>query len=122
MPQSSFSFWDSKKIVIILISAMAVFACVRSDQQAENQTLNVSGANGKEVYKLYCAACHGEDGKLNLNNASDLSQSTLTQEERMEIIKNGKGMMIPYVDILSEEELEAVAKYTQKLVSKKKGS
>ena len=123
MNQPNFSFWDSKKLVVFLVAAMAIFACVQSDKQAGDSTATtVSGANGKEVYSLYCAACHGEDGKLMMNEASDLSISKLSLDERIALIQKGKGLMVPYTDILSKEEIEAVAKYTQKLVTNKKGS
>ena len=72
-------------------------------------------AAGKTVYKTYCVACHGIDGKLNLNGAKDFTQSTLAIAERKNIITNGKGLMTPFKEVLSEEEINAVAAYTMEL-------
>lgn len=71
---------------------------------------------GKIIYKQYCVACHGADGKMALNGAKDLSASTIAMEERINQITNGKGMMTPYKDILSEEQIKNVAEYLDELI------
>ena len=64
-----------------------------------------------EKYKMFCAVCHGVDGKLNINGASDLSKSKLTKKGRIRIITKGKGLMTPFKGILSEDEIKDIAKY-----------
>ncbi len=71
---------------------------------------------GKLVYKQYCQLCHGADGKLALSGAKDLSVSEIDMEERINQITNGKGLMTPYKDILSKEQIEAVAEYLDELI------
>lgn len=75
-----------------------------------------SNRKGKLVYKQYCQLCHGADGKLGLSGAKDLSISEIDMEERINQITNGKGMMTPYKDILSKEQIEAVADYIGELI------
>ena len=70
------------------------------------------GPDGAAVFRQYCVTCHGADGKLGLNGAKDLSQSPLTREQRIQIITNGKNMMTPFGEMLSPEEIRAVADYT----------
>lgn len=70
---------------------------------------------GKTVYKTYCVACHGPDGKLMLNEAPDLSVSKMTMEERLENIRKGGSMMPAFAEVLSEEQIEAVAEYLDEL-------
>lgn len=70
---------------------------------------------GKLVYKQYCVICHGADGKLAVSGATDLSTSTVTMEERINQITNGKGLMTPYKDILSQEQINSVAEYLEEL-------
>ena len=74
-----------------------------------------SNRKGKLIYKQYCQLCHGADGKLALSGAKDLSISTIDMAERINQITNGKGLMTPYKDILSEEQIEAVAEYVGEL-------
>lgn len=68
--------------------------------------------DGKKIYDTYCVACHGQDGKLQLNGAKDLSISELDRAEKINQVTNGKGLMTPYKGILSPEEIDAVVDYT----------
>ena len=70
---------------------------------------------GKSIYSTHCVVCHGTDGGLGLNEAGDLRESEMTLEQRKQIISQGKGTMIAYNRILSEREIEAVARYTMEL-------
>lgn len=70
---------------------------------------------GKSVYKMYCIACHGPDGKLKLNEAPDLSVSKLTLEERIKNITEGGSMMPAFAEVISEEQIQAVAVYLDEL-------
>ena len=44
--------------------------------------------------------------------APDLTKSDMLLEERKELINNGKGVMVPYKNLLSSQEIEAVAEYS----------
>lgn len=70
---------------------------------------------GKKTFETYCILCHGADGKLGLNGSKDLSISTLTIEEKITQITNGKNTMTPFKDILTPDEIKAVAEYTVSL-------
>ena len=70
---------------------------------------------GKSVYKMYCIACHGPDGKLMLNEAPDLSVSKMTLEERLENIRKGGSMMPAFSEVLSEQQIQDVADYLDEL-------
>lgn len=74
-----------------------------------------SEASGKRIYRERCASCHGKDGTKGVSGAKDLSASELSMKERMKVIRNGKGAMIPFEGNLSEEEIEAVAAYLDEL-------
>ncbi len=83
-----------------------------------DDTKKAAGTNrkGRLVYKQYCVICHGADGKLGVSDAKDLSVSTIDMEERINQITNGKGLMTPYKDILSEEQIQSVAEYLDELL------
>jgi len=68
--------------------------------------------DGMAVFRKYCVTCHGADGKLGLYSAKDLGESTLSRDERINIITHGKNLMTPFGTILSPAEIEAVAEYT----------
>jgi len=71
------------------------------------------------IFRKYCVTCHGADGKLGLNGAKDLTLSTLTPEERINVITYGKKVMTPFNEVLTPDEIKAVAEYTQKLTIQK---
>lgn len=75
------------------------------------QNNSASAERNKEIYVALCLNCHGIDGKLGKFNASDLSKTILTIEQKMEIISNGKGLMKGYKEELSQEEIKSLAIY-----------
>lgn len=97
-----------KKLLVLSAFMIIVFSC--ADKKSKT-----SGIDGKKIFKQSCVICHGIDGKLGLNDSKDLTKSALTMEERIMIIKNGKGLMTPFGAILKEDEIKAVAEYTFKL-------
>jgi cytochrome c6 len=86
----------------------------REAEAKKNQGI-ASKPEGSAVFKKYCVACHGIDGKLAMNGAKDITLSTLNIAERVAHIANGKGIMPPFKDVLSPEELQAVAEYVESL-------
>ena len=100
-----------KSLVFISSLCLLVWSCGggNSSQSANEE---ISGA---KIYKTHCAICHGDDGRKGFADAKMLPESALTLEERIQLITNGKNTMMPYSGILSEEEIEAVARYTLSL-------
>lgn len=89
-----------------------LIACSASESESTAQATTADAPDGKAVFKQYCITCHGADGKLSLNGAKNLGLSQLNLEGRIAIITNGKNMMTPYGEVLTPEEIRAVAKYT----------
>ncbi|MCC6413492.1 MAG: cytochrome c [Saprospiraceae bacterium] len=95
-------------------------ACESAEDQIRRKTeaaqkTSSSGASapdGMAVFRKNCVVCHGSNGKLGLNGAKDLSQSTLTAAERTAIVTNGKNLMTPFGKILTAEEIDAVVLYS----------
>lgn len=73
---------------------------------------------GDALYKASnCVSCHGEDGKLGINGAADLSISKLTNEQKEEVITNGKGLMPKYKSIYTQEEIKLMVEYINEFSS-----
>ncbi|MFT7589554.1 MAG: mono/diheme cytochrome c family protein [Limisphaerales bacterium] len=87
-----------------------------SDNVVKEQTSSLETKEiqlGLNVYKATCRLCHGIDGKMGVSGAANLSISQLSEEEAIEVIKNGRKLMQAYKDQLSTEEIAAVTKYIQ---------
>lgn len=101
---------------LILVANIAFFiACNNSTTKNGNINEPQVAKSGKEIYTMYCVACHGADGTLAFSGAKDLSVSTLDLETRKLQITNGKGVMNAFKDILTPEEIDSVAVYIEQL-------
>ena len=114
-------FYRHKLLAIGVAAVLAAYACTSPEDEivrrtAAAQQKNADGSaakpDGSAVFRKYCVTCHGADGKLGLNGAKDLSQSLLTPHERVQMVTKGKGLMTPFQEILSPEEIQAVADFT----------
>jgi len=119
------SFFHQFKLLFLFFMALLTVTVACNDgnkSKADSKTPNRKKIdltlNGEELFSKHCKLCHGIKGNLQLNGAKDLALSTLSIEERIALIKNGKGAMTPFKKVLSKEEIARVAKYS-KTFSKK---
>jgi len=113
-------FYSKLKKVMCIIFAISLIFCTTSDEKtSESKDGGLSSNSGNKTFSTYCVLCHGSDGKMGLNGAKDLSLSILDLEGRMKIIKEGKDLMTPFGELLSDEEIKAVAQYTMEKFSPK---
>lgn len=94
-------------IIALLLATLLSCGAAQSEDSVATE--------GKQLYKTYCVACHGSNGKLKLNAASDLSLSQMTLEERIKNISEGGSMMPAFAEVISEEQIAAVAVYLEEL-------
>lgn len=74
----------------------------------------VAGNDGRALYINNCGLCHGEDGKLGMSGAKDISQTEMDISAITEIILKGKGDMPPVK--VSDEEAVSIADYVDKSI------
>jgi uncharacterized membrane protein SirB2 len=70
---------------------------------------------GQLIYQQNCIRCHGDDGKMGILGAKDLTTSAMNHEGIIGIISNGKSAMPAYSKSLSAEDIELVAVYVEQL-------
>jgi cytochrome c6 len=100
-----------RNLAFISFFGLLVWSC-GGDGSSQSADEEISGA---KIYKTHCAICHGDNGRKGFADAKILPESTLTLEERIQLITNGRNTMMPYSGVLSKEEIEAVAQYTLSL-------
>ena len=105
-----------KKFLFVL--SIVLIACSSSKKEADKKPSTEkykSTITGKKVFQQYCVLCHGADGTLGLNGSKDLTLSTTPVDSVLHQIRYGKGAMLPYNDILNDEEIDSVAAYVLRL-------
>jgi len=81
---------------------------------------------GQDVYKHYCAACHGSGGKGDgvlsriipikpVDHTDAKRMDEINNEQLISVIAHGKGFMPGWSGILSDHEIKAVASYIRLL-------
>lgn len=65
----------------------------------------------KKLYDVKCALCHGHDGAQQFAGAKNLTQSVLPKNEVYQRIAEGRGSMPPHKEVLTEEQMDALAEY-----------
>ena len=94
-----------RAIVICTLVVAALFVTLELAQPEQDK----AAFSGKDIYRLNCASCHGEDragysqyypSLLNINER-------LTKKEALELTTNGKGQM-PAFPHLSQKEKESI--------------
>ena len=101
---------SGRPFLIWLVPLLIMAGCGAESEDTGTATADPI-AHGKEIYGDYCKLCHGADGRLGLNNASNLAQSQLNKGELIDVITNGRNAMQPYKNILSKQEINNVAEY-----------
>lgn len=108
---------------LIFLSASLVLLIACSNTEANTSKTSAAGTasakvDGEKIYKTYCVTCHGIYGDMGGSGAFDLTKSTLSLEERIKVISEGRNLMTPFKEILSEEKIRAVAEYIETLRKK----
>ena len=112
--------------------AEPMLEALRADEQAAG--LNYAQGQGKHLFDRYCATCHGDGGKGDGQNASNLNPSVpdLTTSKNLadgayvrRVITEGSAavgrspLSPPWGRSLSPQQIEYLAEYCQSLAARK---
>lgn len=105
------SWWRLVLTFVGISSCLFITSCNSSSGSSSKAETDVP-PSGKELYLENCTVCHGEDGKLGASGAKDLTESTLSDNEVLQRINEGKNGMPPMKSVLeTKENVSAVAEY-----------
>lgn len=97
-------------------SLLLFYSCSNPNNQKNTEAdKTISVEKGAEIFKKKCVACHGVNGELGLNGAANLTLSSLSLQEKIEVVTHGRKTMLSFKGILQPHEIESVALYTEKL-------
>ncbi len=101
------------RTALVVFLTVFLFACGGSDSVPTSNSTDITEAESQRLYTMKCGLCHGNDGKLMLSGAPDLSSSRLELNERIALITYGKGKMPPQKDVLTADEIRGIARYIE---------
>jgi mono/diheme cytochrome c family protein len=104
----------------VLVVWLAAAACSRPSPAADRAPVDAAG-----LFAQACAKCHGADGAgglatvVNGPRPSDLTagewQNSRSDQEVAAAIRDGRGAMPPFADVLTSEQIEALGSYIRTL-------
>lgn len=97
-----------KIISVLILLNLFFWACTSTSEKKQTVA-------GIDIYKSRCVTCHGTDGKMGMNGAKDLPASPLNLEQRIAVITHGRSIMPGFKEIMSAEDIKAVAEFTMTL-------
>lgn len=121
IPLAVIGFKKKKKILALLSLLLIIGAyglaemSKKQKSAAPAETIVNTAGSGHDIFMANCMKCHGEDGKLGLMGSKDLTLSVMDLTAKIEVIKKGKGAMTGFEGVLTEEQIKAVAEYTESL-------
>jgi len=98
----------------VFFGGLALTACV--DDVPELVSDDPVLQQGREIYVARCVSCHGPTGGGGLG--AQLSDGEVVKNypdiaDQIDVVTNGKGTMAAFKDTLTEDEIEAVVRYTR---------
>lgn len=104
-------------LLILILIAVFIFA-QWGESAASTQAAKGKGGGIAAIYKQHCVKCHKEDGKgLESLEPPDFTNAKWQEEntDKMiaEGIRNGKGVMQPFKDILTPAQVTSMVKYVR---------
>ena len=97
------------RVSLTILSLAILASCGEGHSVQKDPNAPIQAA---DLYQKKCSICHGDDGKLAVAGAKDLTKSILSVEEIDAQIAFGKGTMPPHKDVLTKEEIRAIAEFT----------
>ena len=70
---------------------------------------------GREIFETRCMACHGQNGNLRKDNSANLQLTRLDSIGIVQTIKNGKGVMPMFKDVIADSDIGHLAVYVKSL-------
>jgi mono/diheme cytochrome c family protein len=112
------SMKKSSSIIISLIFIVTFVTAQWGESAASTQATKGKGGGTAAAYKQHCAKCHSDDGKglesLEPPDFTDLKwQEENTDKMIADGIRNGKGVMPGFKDVLTPAQVTSMVKYVR---------
>lgn len=109
--------WASGSAGAVVVIALLLTGCAETNSPQGA----LATADGKRLYKTFCASCHGANGandRQGANPAMRLKNAvSLSDEEITSLILNGRGAMPAFRTRLKSEEVTALVRSVRQMTA-----
>jgi|JI61114C2RNA_FD_contig_31_4369184_length_834_multi_3_in_0_out_0_1 mono/diheme cytochrome c family protein len=105
-------------LLSFIVVAFFFVSCNSEKQRRTPPGVKPDAIATKKLYDQKCAICHGFDGNQQYAGAKNISVTSMTKSEIITQIAEGKGTMPPQKDVLTADEIEAIAEFVLQLQQK----
>jgi cytochrome c6 len=99
----------------VFAAAILLVSCT-SNESIEQSVSSPEKKSGEALFMQHCAMCHGDDGRLGVGGAANLTEVKLTEDRIRQVLKNGKNAMPAMIGELgSRQAVDSVVAYTLEL-------
>ena len=99
-------------LAVGVFATLTVFSC--GQDGTESAPVLTGEQKMLSIYQEQCRSCHGDDGRLGLSGAKDLTESRISKDSAAVVIANGRGAMRGFSDKLSNEDVSQLAEFIQR--------
>lgn len=101
---------------LYLIATVIFLVGCSSNESVEHIPRSPEKKSGQVLFMQHCAMCHGDDGRLGVGGAANLTEVKLTEDRIRQVLKNGKNSMPAMISELGgRQAVDSVVAYTLEL-------
>jgi cytochrome c6 len=101
---------------LYVFAAVILLVSCTSNESIEQSVSSPEKKSGEALFMQHCAMCHGDDGRLGVGGAANLTEVKLTEDRIRQVLKNGKNAMPAMIGELgSRQAVDSVVAYTLEL-------
>ena len=106
-----------RSVLIVLLVVVALLGAACSGEIALPDDADEELIAGSEVFRASCARCHGLSGGGGIGLSLRGVDTRLTDDEQWAVVAEGRRRMPAFQATLSEEDIDAVVRYTREVLS-----
>ena len=103
-------FWIVSGVVALVAVGMIGYS-----HATRNHRRHEAGTAPAQIFSMYCARCHGENGAPAAAGTLDLRVSVLGLDEFVSVVKNGRNKMPAFTKTFTDEEFEPLYRHIKSL-------
>ena len=104
----------SVAVALVVVASTVLGACAESPELPPNADPELR--LGQEIYRQRCQSCHGPSGGGGIGPSVRNVEERLDDAAQIAVVVNGRKSMPRFDNVLSDDEIAAVVRYTREFL------